>query len=82
MKPRMPTQEDVEFWGQEAEIKPMLGSHVGAQDIYCIRHPDGRVRVPWVPDDRDAVKTMDLPDDTTFWTTFWGGMLPTDAVIL
>lgn len=80
MKPRPPTEADVEFWGEGATIGPMLGSHLGAADISVIRHPDGKVRVPWVVDERDEL--VGLREGMTVWTTFWGGMVPTDAVIL
>ena len=79
MKPRNPKQEDCELWGEGATIGPMMGRHLGAEDIMVIRHPDGRVRVAWVQDERDAVQG--LPHDATLWTTFWGGMLPTDVVV-
>lgn len=59
----------------------MMGRHLGAADIEVIKHPDGRIRVPWVLDERDAPCCSNT-DQRTFWTTFWGGMLPTDAVIL
>lgn len=81
MEPRKPTQSDVEFWGEGATIGPMMGRHLGAADIEVIRHPDGRVRVPWVLDERDE-PCCDNLDQRTLWTTFWGGMLPTDAVIV
>lgn len=85
MIPRKPTEEDCEFWGDGAVVGPMLGSHLGAADIKVIRHPDGRVRVPWVPDERDEqyglFATDERANNFTVWTTFWGGMVPTDAVI-
>lgn len=80
MQPRTPTSEDCDFWGEGATVGPMLGRHVGAADIMVIRHPDGRVRVPWVVDERDKIEG--LPEGLTFWTTFWGGMLPTDAMVV
>lgn len=80
MIPRKPTQADCEFWGEGATVGPMLGRHVGAADIEVVRHPDGRVRVPWVIDDRDDLSG--LREGLTVWTTFWGGMVPTDAVIV
>lgn len=80
MRPRTPTAEDCALWGEGASIGPMLGRHVGAEDIQVIRHPDGRVRVAWVIDERDDL--TGLREGLTVWTTFWGGMVPTDAVIL
>lgn len=80
MIPRKPTAADCAFWGDGATVGPMLGRHVGAADIEVIRHPDGRVRVPWVIDDRDDI--AGLREGLTVWTTFWGGMVPTDAVIV
>lgn len=80
MRPRNPTEEDCQFWGEGATIGPMMGRHVGAQDITVIRHPDGRVRVPWVIDERDNIDG--LREGMTVWTTFRGGMLPTDTVVL
>lgn len=82
MMPRQPTQADVEFWGEGATIGPMMGRHLGAADIEVIRHPDGRVRVPWVLDERDNDQGVVLGEGVTFWTTFWGGMMPTDAVVV
>lgn len=78
MTPREPTQEDVEFWnsngeGEVAVIGPMMGRHIGGQDIMVIRQGD-KVRVPWVPDERD----YGVDSNVTVWTTFWGGMLATD----
>jgi hypothetical protein len=71
MIPRKPTQADCEFWGDGATVAPMLGRHVGAADIEVIRHPDGKVRVPWVVDERDDLHG--LREGLTVWTTFWGG---------
>ena len=79
MIPRKPTEADCEFWGEGATVGPMMGRHVGAADIEVVRHPDGRIRVPWVIDERDDIHG--LREGLTVWTTFWGGMLPTDAVI-
>lgn len=79
MEPRKPTQKDCDFWGEGATIGPMMGRHLGAEDIEVIRHPDGRIRVPWVSDSRDSLQTI---KGETVWTTFWGGMPPTDVVVL
>jgi hypothetical protein len=80
VRPRLPTQADVDYWGDGAVVRPMRGDHVGAANIQVIRHPDGRVRVPWVVDERDDL--VGLREGLTVWTTFWGGMFPTDAVIV
>ena len=79
MIPRTPTQEDCDLWGDGAIVGPMMGRHLDAADIEVIRHPDGRIRVPWVLDDRDNIEG--LREGFTVWTTFWGGMVPTDAVV-
>lgn len=81
MTPRQPTQADCEFWGEGATIGPMKGRHIGAADIQVI-HQKGKVRVPWVPDERDQLVGCGLTEGFTFWTTFWGGMLATDAVLV
>lgn len=80
MKPRIPTQEDCEFWGADSRIIPMRGDHVGAANIKVIRTSDGTIKVPWVVDERDNIEG--LREGFTVWTTFWGGMLPTDAVVV
>ena len=79
MEPREPTQEECEFWGRGAEIIEMKGEHVGAANLKVIRDQNGYIRVPWEYDSRDNVH---LPEGRTLWTTFVGGMLPTDAVIV
>ena len=58
----------------------MRGDHLGAENLMVIRTADGRIKVPWSPDERDHVDAQRL--DFTVWTTFWGGMLPTDVVML
>lgn len=82
MKPRVPTPEDCAFWEQEGGdpcvIIDMVGRHLGAEDIKVIKQ-GSKVRVPWVQDDRDL---SDVGSAYTTWTTFWGGMPPTDIVVI
>ena len=90
MKPRPATQEDADFWSDEHitfEIGPMLGRHLGAEDIPAIlkgKAHDGTtvIKVPWETDDRDGDISVDHPNGLTVWTTFWGGMPPSDVVIV
>lgn len=88
MKPRQPTQEDVDFWnrndrGLKYVIGPMVGRHLGAEDIFVLKAQDHDgtwiIKVPWEQDDRDNPR-MWSPRDTV-WTTFWGGMPASDVVI-
>jgi hypothetical protein len=85
MKPRQPTEADIEFWGGNCTIGPMQGDHVGAESIEVLKEIVSGVtviRVPWVMDDRDRIDRGIMPmADLTIWTTFWGGMLPTDVVL-
>lgn len=78
MKPRTPTEEDFELWGDGCTIGPMRGDHIGAGNIEVIRQAD-KIHVPWVFDERD--EHANLLDGITVWTTFWGGMLATDVVV-
>ncbi len=87
MKPRKITQEDVDFWNDNDEnlrweIVPMRGDHLGAANIESVlREPRANiVKVAWEKDERDDPR-MWSPKDTV-WTTFWGGMPPSDVVIL
>lgn len=83
MKPRNVTQEDAAFWeaqtGVAWSIGPMLGRHVGAEDVESVLKSRGVVKVAWVRDERDGGEPE---EGVTVWTTFWGGMLPTDVVIV
>ena len=82
MRPRKPTLDDCAFWtqqnGQPAEIKEMVGHHVGAADLEVVLNGD-YVRVAWESDDRDSLQTI---RGETVWTSFRGGMLPTDVVVV
>lgn len=93
MKPRAATQEDADFWNDNDQgivykIGPMLGEHLGAEDIPAVLKgyaERGRliIKVPWVLDERDNLEVMRMGAGTeTVWTTFWGGMPPSDVVIL
>lgn len=92
MKPRPPTQEDLDYWnnneeGIEYKIGPMRGDHVGAANIEGVLlgfAEGGRlalIKVPWALDERDDYLSDMSPRDTV-WTTFWGHMPPCDVVIL
>lgn len=85
MKPRKITPEDIAFWDAGRNLSvvksimkapPGMEEEVG--DCEVIRC-QGLVRVAWVPDDRD--EDMGIPEGVTIWTTFTGGMLPTDVVV-
>lgn len=68
------------MWGDGATIGPMRGDHVGAGNILVVRQPGNIIRVPWVLDERDDI--TGLREGFTVWTTFWGGMFPTDTVVV
>lgn len=57
----------------------MRGDHVGAENILVVLQGN-KVRVPWVLDDRDNI--AGLTEGFTVWTTHYGGMTPTDAVVI
>lgn len=87
MKPRKVTQEDAEFWSagnDKFTIGPMLGRHVGAEDIPTVLKGNCQgqmiVKVAWVLEERDNISG--LREGLTVWTTFWGGMIPSDVVIV
>ena len=82
MKPRKPTLKDCAYWGEDYVIAPMMGEHVGAENIYVIiSAKENMIRVPWTLDDRDVPEGGAI-DGLTIWTSFIGGMPPTDVVIL
>lgn len=83
MKPRPATEADCIFWsygGTPAHLQPMMGRHLGAEDLPSVVRQGDKIRVPWVLDERDNI--MGLREGMTVWTTFYGGMPPTDAVIV
>lgn len=82
MKPRSITQEDIEYWeqtGVPVTTGPMLGRHLGAKDIPTVIRQGDKIRVAWELDERDVPDGIAKCD--TIWTTFSGGMLPTDVII-
>ncbi len=81
MKPREVTEQDVAFWkGQKAIIQAPPGQEEEVEAIQGVITSEGKILTPWVLDERDFQDSALGP--FTVWLSSWGGMPPTDLIIL
>jgi hypothetical protein len=84
LKPRPVTDRDLAFWkGKLVMMKaPPESEDIG--DLQCVLVIDdagnGILQSPWVLDERDYQDSALSP--FTVWLQCWGGMPPTDIIIL
>lgn len=81
MKPRNVTEADLATWGGKLIVmNPPTGMESNVEPLTAILGSDGRICSPWIIDDRDTEWGEGYRK--TVWLSCWGGMVPTDIVIM